>query len=428
MILKGSQRGGAIQLSNHLLNRKDNEHVTVFEVRGFVGETLPDAFAEAHAVAKGTKCQQFLFSLSLNPPAQEQASEVDFIQAANAAEEKLGLAGHPRIIVFHEKHGRRHAHAVWSRIDAETMTAVNLPFYKQKLTDLSRELYLDHEWKLPDGLKENGGRNPLNFTLAEWQQAKRLDLDPRELRQVFQEAWQRSDSAQAFAKAIEERGYFLAQGDLRGFVAVDVHGEVHAIARLTGVKTKDVEARLGSPDTQPPIAEVRAEIADRLRDQVKGYIADVRAKQADDRRGIEAARDAMAQSHEREREMLAAKQKERDEQERRERQARFNTGLRGLWDRLTGRAGDVHALNEREAMQAMARDRAQRDRLIHAQLEERRTLQKQFDDLKAKHAEERKLLAREIVRHIRKPPEKPRREVDQTRERGRTRGPEFPGP
>lgn len=52
-------------------------------------------------------------------------------------EQKLGLENQPRVIVFHEKQGRRHAHCVWSRIDADTMKAINLPHTKLKLMDIS---------------------------------------------------------------------------------------------------------------------------------------------------------------------------------------------------------------------------------------------------------------------------------------------------
>ncbi len=112
MILKGSQRAGARQLSAHLLNTRDNDHVSVFDLRGFMDDSLPDALTEAQAVARGTRCKQYLFSLSLNPPSDRTVSEADFLKAADAAEKKLGLEGNPRAIVFHEKHGRRHAHAV----------------------------------------------------------------------------------------------------------------------------------------------------------------------------------------------------------------------------------------------------------------------------------------------------------------------------
>ncbi|PCJ85613.1 MAG: relaxase, partial [Hyphomicrobiales bacterium] len=182
MILKGSQRGGAKNLSAHLMNDRDNDHITVFELRGFLADDLHGALAETHAISKGTKCTQFMFSLSLNPPKNIVASEQDFLDAANKAEERLRLEGQPRAIIFHEKEGRRHAHVVWSRIDHKTMTAINLPHFKRKLNDLARDLYLDHGWELPNGLRRDGGKSPLNFTLAQWQQAKRIKLDPREIK------------------------------------------------------------------------------------------------------------------------------------------------------------------------------------------------------------------------------------------------------
>ena len=164
MILKGSQRAGAKQLASHLLNDRDNDHVTTLELRGFVASDLRGALSECHAISKATKCKQFMFSLSLNPPKHHSAAEADLLAAADKAEKSLGLEGQPRAVVIHEKEGRRHAHVVWSRIDSEKLTAVNLPFYKERLKKLSKELFLEHGWSLPDGLKANGGKSPLNFT------------------------------------------------------------------------------------------------------------------------------------------------------------------------------------------------------------------------------------------------------------------------
>ena len=71
MILKGSQRGGAKQLGLHLLKTEENEHVELHDIRGFMSEDVVGALREAEAVSKGTKCKQFLFSVSLNPPETE---------------------------------------------------------------------------------------------------------------------------------------------------------------------------------------------------------------------------------------------------------------------------------------------------------------------------------------------------------------------
>ncbi|HMU52864.1 MAG TPA: relaxase, partial [Geminicoccaceae bacterium] len=135
MILKASQRGGGMALARHLLNDIDNDHVEVHELRGFVARDLPGALKEAHAISLGTKCRQFLFSLSLNPPPKANVSVKAFEAAITDIEKRLGLKGQPRAIVFHEKEGRRHAHCVWSRIDATRMRAINLSHFELKLMD-----------------------------------------------------------------------------------------------------------------------------------------------------------------------------------------------------------------------------------------------------------------------------------------------------
>ena len=192
----GNARGGAKDLAQHLL-KEENEHVQVHELRGFASDDLVSALGEAYAVSRGTRCQKFLFSLSLNPPPNERVDTATFEAAIERAEAKLGLAGHARAIVLHEKEGRRHAHAVWSRIDAETMTARPLPHSKLKLRDIARELYLEHGWTMPRGLMNSKERDWRNFTLAEWQQAKRAGHDPRVIKETTQqdlpEGFQRSE-------------------------------------------------------------------------------------------------------------------------------------------------------------------------------------------------------------------------------------------
>ena len=125
MILEGNERGFGGELARHLLNTRDNDHVSVHAVEGFIATDLTGAFAESEAIAQGTQCRKYLFSLSLNPPPGAKVTVKDFENAIARIEAKLGLAGQPRAIVFHEKHGRRHAHCVWSRIDSGRMRAIN---------------------------------------------------------------------------------------------------------------------------------------------------------------------------------------------------------------------------------------------------------------------------------------------------------------
>ncbi|MEJ8560501.1 hypothetical protein QTO30_04150 [Yoonia sp. GPGPB17] len=102
MIIVGNQRGNGLKLAAHLMNDRDNDHVELHDLRGFTADNLHGAFQEADAILKGTKCQQFLFSLSINPPETEKVSIHQFETAIERAERTLGLQDQARAIVFHE--------------------------------------------------------------------------------------------------------------------------------------------------------------------------------------------------------------------------------------------------------------------------------------------------------------------------------------
>lgn len=306
MILKASQRGGAKQLGLHLLKTEENEHVELHDIRGFMSDDVVGALREAEAIAKGTKCRQFLFSVSLNPPEQERVHIETFETALKAIEEKNGLNGQPRVVVFHEKEGRRHCHAVWSRIDPETMTAKPMSFYKNKLREVSRQLYLENGWQMPRGLIDPKDRDPRNFTLDEWQQAKRIGRHAGELKELIQEAWATSDSARTFAHALEERGLYLARGDKRGHVAVTYEGEVISIARASGKKAKELKARLGEPQSLATVAETRTRIATQILPRIKSHVDEARAAARAELAPMAARRMAMAAAHAQERAKLDA--------------------------------------------------------------------------------------------------------------------------
>lgn len=145
MILVGNSRGGAYDLARHLL-KQENEQVEVHELLGFAAQDLLGALQETYAISRATKCKQCLYSLSLSPPKEAKVRNADFEDAVSRADEKLGLQGQPRAIVFHVKDRRRHAHAVWSRIDGETLKAKPMSYDRGKLQDVARGLYIDHGW------------------------------------------------------------------------------------------------------------------------------------------------------------------------------------------------------------------------------------------------------------------------------------------
>jgi len=396
MILKGSKRGGAVDLGKHLL-KPENEHIEIHEVRGFVADDVVGALKEVQAISRGTKCRKFLFSLSLNPPETESVPVKAFEDAIEAIEAKLGLSGQPRVIVFHEKEGRRHAHCIWSRINADTMTAIDMPHFKLKLQDVARKLYLDHDWKVPGGLLDSALHNPLNFDRKEWFQARRTGQDPRIIKAFFQQSWAASDSDKAFRQALEQRGYFLARGDRRAVVAVDVHGEVYAVARWANVKSKDVVNRMGDDlAALPSVDEARERIAETVQEKIRGFVGDAITDFRSAAQAVEAKRLAMVERHRADRRDLQTGQDERWIEEARERAERFRRGMLGLWDRLTGKHAKLRQRNEIESAAAATRDAEEKQALIERQLDARRQLQREIVNARRLHTQEVTRLHREI--------------------------------
>lgn len=400
MILKGNQRASGQELAQHLLNVDDNEHASVHELRGFLADDLFGAFRETEAISLGTKCQQYLFSLSLSPPQTAKVSVTEFEEAIGEIERRLGLTDQPRAIVFHEKKGRRHAHCVWSRIDAATMRAINLPHFKLRLTDISRELYLEHGWDMPAGLRNHDERNPLNFSGAEANAAKRAKRDPAELKELFKSCWTASDSRAGFAAALWEQGFCLAQGDRRGFVAVDAKGEIYSLSRWVEVKAKDLRARLGDGADLPSVEDAMA-LLNRNGTREEVLDAQEQSKQHILRVADHATRLSELVARQRqERLALSDAQETRRIVEVGDRHARLPIGLKATWARLTGQYQRLIQELAGEAQAATARDRAEMQALVDRHLAERRALDRELAFLQAKHALEQELHDRSAASRV----------------------------
>ncbi|KCZ93817.1 relaxase/mobilization nuclease domain-containing protein [Hyphomonas johnsonii] len=379
MILHGNARGGGSELAVHLMRTDENEHVQVHDVSGFMSDDVRGAFLEVEALAKGTRCQKPLFSLSLSPPKDANASAKDFEQAIAKAEEALGLSGQPRVIVFHEKgeHRDRHCHVVWSRINAEQMRAIPMPFNRLKMRDVSRDLFIEHGWDVPRGLINSQERNPLNYTLEQYQQAKRIGRHADEIKADIQAAWAMSDTRAAFEHALQDKGFKLARGDRRGFVVVDHEGEVMSVPRWVGVKTKAVRERLGSEKDLPDIQAVQSQYAREMAEKMSGFANELRVRNAERLAERTARKQTFIERQRSERAEALKRIQERSINEARERQAKFPNGvLKRAWSWLNGENARIKRENEAEALQAKARDEAEKKALIQRQREQRTFFQR----------------------------------------------------
>lgn len=304
------------------------------------------------------------------------------------------------------------------------MRAINLSHYKIKLRDVSRELYLKHGWEMPRGLQDRALRDPLTFTRQEWQQASRAGLNPKELKAVFQQAWRASDNRAAFEQALKALGFSLARGDRRGFVAVDYRGEVYAVARYAGFKTKEVEAKLGDPAALRPVDEVKIEIASGITTKLQVFIKEVERDAARRSAFIAFRKAELVGRHQEERKRLAEGLERRWQAETKARAARLPRGFSGLWHRLTGQYQKIRAQNEREALEALHRDRAEKDALVFHQLEERQALQRHIEVQRAAAQEELLRLREDVARYQALDREQPVRERKRERDTDDDDGPD----
>lgn len=402
MIPKASQRSGGQDLATHLLNGFDNEFVEVAEVRGAVADDLHGAFAEWEAIAHNlTKCQNYLYSLSVNPDhRQGQLTREQYEDYTRRVEDAMGLTGQPRAMIYHIKNGREHCHIVWSRIDAQAGKAIHQAFDHEKLMMVTREFARDHGLTLPAGY-ERGGDDRKRKSLYEMQQQRNAGLTKEERMAAVTDAWKRSDSPKAFVRALEEMGYVLATGK-RPYVLVDLYGDMNALPKLIddrSVRTKDIRAFLEADyplDSLPTVDEAKALVAQHRQareDFVKSgrdarKLDKLKAAQRERRQKVEAAQVAMIARHDAERMTLAQAQRAERQQHkarylaeiRRVKEARAlakPTGLAAFLGRLTGVNLVIAKLHKHLDAQRHAAFLAEKSVLADKQVQARRDLEYQ---------------------------------------------------
>ncbi|MEW8063274.1 MAG: relaxase/mobilization nuclease domain-containing protein [Candidatus Thiodiazotropha sp.] len=268
MIPFASQRALGQDLATHLLNEYDNDYMEVADVRGAVADDLHGAFAEWEAQAHAlTKCENYLYSLSINPDERQgRLTRDQYMDYIERAEEKLGLTGQPRAVVFHIKDGREHAHVVWSRIDLEKEKAVQMSFDRDTLMMVTRLFAKEHGLELPKGYEKDRGEKGQQLSLYETHQKRTTGLSKAQHQEQVTDAWRSSDSAKAFVQALADKGYILASGN-RPYVLVDLYGGINALPKMINdktVRTKDIRAFLERdypPDSLPHVDEAREMVA-----------------------------------------------------------------------------------------------------------------------------------------------------------------------
>jgi len=106
----------------------------------------------------------------------------------------------------------------------------------------------------------------------------------------------------------------------------------------------------------------------------------------------------MTDQHRKDRAAQKAYQEKRWNAEQAVRASRIRKGFKGLWDKLTFKYWTLRKQNEKEAWTCHVRDRAERQELIEAQLDQRQNLQVKFAEMRQLHEQEMQKLTADMVR------------------------------
>jgi len=262
VVIMGAPAGNVSFWSNHLLRADHNEHVEVHEISGLLAENLPDALREMEVLASVSRSRgNFMYQANINPHPDVHFSPDQWKEAVDTLEKNLGLEGHQRVVIEHIKNGRQHYHVVWNRVDADTLRVADMGGNYRTHEKTAREL--EQRFDLtptPSPTKVNSPERKSAQELWEIRAAERSGIEPAKLKAEITDLWRSSDSGQAFAAALEDRGYVLAKGDRRDFCIIDQAGDAHSLARrLDGVNAKEVRAHMGDVDREalPSVAHGR---------------------------------------------------------------------------------------------------------------------------------------------------------------------------
>ena len=403
MLIKASHRSGSRNLAKHLLNKTENEHVTVHELRGFMaqGDDLTNALNEIHVLAQANKkIKKHLVSMSFNPPIGAVVTMNDFEDAINRAEETLGLVGQQRAVVVHEKNARKHVHVAWSRID-DNLKAIKLPFYKTKLKALSTLLFIEHGWALPKGYQNKNERDLTSVDLDEWQIGKRQETDPKQFKAQVQTLWQQSKDIVSFKEALAKNNLVLAKGDKKNIaVLVDIHGDVRSLNRTLSIKgkaTKEVQKKIGDIDNLPTVNDAKQSFSQHHKDEYqyrhKTLIQRHKAQLQPHQQNVY----ALTNTHKAERQSLARSHEKQQQSEREKRQAQYATGLKGLFRWVTLQTYNLKQKHEAEYQVNLERDKQEKEALLQRQLRQREVAQLPIDNFKTQHRAELQIFNQEFV-------------------------------
>lgn len=242
MVIKGKSRGNGKQLASYLMNKGENDAVQIFEIRGTSQpDNIHKSLLEMSLTSELSRTDKGLYHAQVCPAYGEdrQMTPDDWLKAVDILENVLKLNDQKRIIVFHEKKDRLHAHVVWERYDHE----------RKAMRDDSYDWY-----------KERNARALIETELGHKRTPSSNERIPQ-MKKELTEIWKSTKTSKDFLKRAGEKGYTFAIGKERPYIVVDNTGRSFNLVRqIDKAKTKEIGERLKDqklPTEKEAITQVR---------------------------------------------------------------------------------------------------------------------------------------------------------------------------
>lgn len=267
----GGSRPNAAKMADYAEKLGKNELTELIDIRGTLARDIKGAFAEMEAIAKGSRCRDFLYHYQINPEPGVTLTPEQWQRAVEASEKALGLEDTQHVVFRHVKDGREHYHVVCNRVrlnERGDLRAVNMGNDAKKREEIA--VQLEKEFGL-DGLEnrpllthERGARAPKGW---EYKQAERTGgMNPRAMKAQVTALYNESANGKEFTAALERNGFILGKGEKCDFVVIPERGNAANLARrIEGVNIAEIRAKLSDLDRERLPTEKQAREAQRER-------------------------------------------------------------------------------------------------------------------------------------------------------------------
>lgn len=268
MIAKGKSCHHVGNLSDYLLRKNENDKVLFHGTEGTLADDLRGSLCEMEDLASLTNCKEFLYHLSVRPKDGETLTPEQWEKTVSAYEKALNLEGHQRAIVEHVKNGTSHFHIVWSRIDPETMRAVNMGWNYAKHEEVGRELEKEFDLERVAGRfarDPDQERPKYGYDHKEALDARALDFNLHAWEKEVRSLAETCKSGAELQAKLEELGSVLAKGDKVAFMIVDPMGNAHRAPQTLGLRVKEAKALLSDLTREQLPTVTQAQEQERLK-------------------------------------------------------------------------------------------------------------------------------------------------------------------